>query len=64
MWSTKEYYESPLTEHSHSVILVSQEFFDAIKYKFFKGKKTDRELLALNEIKNRPVLDHIEQIVD
>jgi hypothetical protein len=39
MWSTKEYYESPLTEHSHSVILVSQEFADAIKYKFFKGLK-------------------------
>ena len=57
-------YESPLVELSHSVILGSQEFVDVIKDKFLKGKKTDRELPALNEITNRPGLDHIEQVVD
>jgi hypothetical protein len=57
-------YESPLSELSHSVILGSQEFVDAIKDRFLKGKNTDRELPALREITNRPGLDHIEQVVD
>ena len=57
-------YESPLAELSHSVILGSTEFVDVIKDRFLKGRKTDRELPALNEITKRLRLDHIEQVVD
>jgi hypothetical protein len=57
-------YKNPLAELSHSVILGGREFVDSIKGRFLKGKQTDRELPALNEITNRPGLDQIEQAVD
>jgi putative transposase len=57
-------YESPLAGPSHSAILGSREFVDAIKDTFLRGKQLDRELPALRDITNRPGLDDIEQVIN
>ena len=57
-------YKSPLAELSHSVILGSAEFVDAITDRFLRGKPVDRELPALRETIIRPGLDYIEQVAD
>ena len=57
-------YESPLAELSHSVILGSREFVDAIKDRFLRGKQLDRELPPLRDLTSRPGLDDIEQVVN
>ena len=61
---TDQEYASPLSELSHSVILGGREFVAEIKDRFLKGKQPDRELPALRDIRNRPGLDDLEQVVN
>ncbi|MFC1869158.1 transposase [Thermodesulfobacteriota bacterium] len=61
---TGENYESPLMETVSSTILGPSDFIAYIKDKYLSGKKADKEIPALKELSERPLMDDIFDDVD